>query len=272
LAKEAKVYEALKTLQGIIIPNIYAYGVIENRVGNFLPFLAMELIGGTTLDKAVSSMPDEQVPGAIKALMSAYKKLHAQDYRQRSVKALNVMLRPDGRAMVIDFGRGKKGVKGRKLTGCYREEVWNEKDDVKQMLKKLLSSRMEISYEAAAHLLSQYTEELRRDEARPALSLDMTTPRYGYKCCTRVCNRKQEGRAESSTEKESPASRTKSRQCVQHEARDFTAKQALPYILDLASKQSPFNMPAYLGPRKLATASKKMYLRMFGSCNAQILR
>jgi hypothetical protein len=42
LVHEIKVYQALKALQGNTIPKFVAFGLIENRAGDFLPFLAME--------------------------------------------------------------------------------------------------------------------------------------------------------------------------------------------------------------------------------------
>jgi serine/threonine protein kinase len=165
LVIEIETYEALKALQGNIIPRIVAYGLIENRAGDFLPFLAMERIYGQTLEDAFKTMSEEEVPGAIKAVMKAYKQLHAAGYTQGSVKPPNVMVCSDGRAVIIDFGRG---------TSSYYSY---EENEVHSMLVGLLADKLGNRSEARQKI-EQWKGELSKAEHTSCTGSPGTASRY----------------------------------------------------------------------------------------------
>lgn len=76
--------------------------------GNF--FLPMEYIEGKTVEQAINDRgrftPTEAVDYML-AILDAMQYVHAQKRIHRDIKPSNIMIRPDGRVCVIDFGIAK---------------------------------------------------------------------------------------------------------------------------------------------------------------------
>ena len=73
------------------------------------PFIAMELIEGTTLDYklAAGPLPLPEVQRIATQIAESMAAAHARGIVHRDLKPGNVMLTPDGRAKILDFGLAK---------------------------------------------------------------------------------------------------------------------------------------------------------------------
>lgn len=99
LEREARAAGALSH------PNIVTvYDVGEWR-GTF--FIAMEFVDGTPLDRVVKSgkaPPVEQVLAVVRQIAQALDYAHGQGVIHRDIKPANVLVLPDGRVKIADFG------------------------------------------------------------------------------------------------------------------------------------------------------------------------
>jgi nucleotide-binding universal stress UspA family protein len=91
----------LETLGGPHIPRFVAAGDLER-----LPYLAMEYVEGEALERWVerAPIPPVEVARLGQAVALAAHNLHVQEAIHLDLKPLNVIMRPNGTAVLIDFG------------------------------------------------------------------------------------------------------------------------------------------------------------------------
>ncbi len=98
--------QMLQVLQGPHVPRFVAAGDLAT-----LPYLVMEHIPGQSLQQWMDQRQEERRPftpaeiaqiGA--AIAQALQSLHAQNVCHLDLKPANVLMRPDGRAVLLDFG------------------------------------------------------------------------------------------------------------------------------------------------------------------------
>ncbi|HSN27142.1 MAG TPA: serine/threonine-protein kinase [Kofleriaceae bacterium] len=78
--------------------------VLEAGESNGSPFLVMEHVDGMTLDEAARSMTRERKLRLFLAICDAVHHAHLKGVIHRDLKPSNVMVRADGRVVVLDFG------------------------------------------------------------------------------------------------------------------------------------------------------------------------
>jgi nucleotide-binding universal stress UspA family protein len=91
----------LPGLKGPHVPRVVATGDVATT-----PYIVMEWIEGVSLAKIVASgpQPPDEVARIGAALADATQSVHAQDIVHLDLKPENVMLRPSGEALLLDFG------------------------------------------------------------------------------------------------------------------------------------------------------------------------
>lgn len=99
-------HTVLGALHGPHVPRMVATGGLDGR-----PFLVMERIDGRSLAEWVDAAPlaAEEVARLGGAVAKALHSLHAQDCVHLDVKPSNVIIRPDGEAVLVDFGLAHHG-------------------------------------------------------------------------------------------------------------------------------------------------------------------
>jgi len=91
----------LPGLKGPHVPRVVSTGDVATT-----PYIVMERIDGLSLAAIVASGPQrpEEVARIGAALADAIQSIHAQDVVHLDLKPENVMLRPSGEALLLDFG------------------------------------------------------------------------------------------------------------------------------------------------------------------------
>jgi nucleotide-binding universal stress UspA family protein len=91
----------LGRIGGPHVPRLFASGESE-----FGPYLVMEHIAGTSLAEYASRapLPAQEVARLGASLASALHDLHRQEFVHHDLKPSHVILREDGRAVLVDFG------------------------------------------------------------------------------------------------------------------------------------------------------------------------
>ena len=91
----------LPGLSGPHVPRVVATGDVTTT-----PYIIMERIEGVSLAKVIASgpRPPEDVARIGAALADAIQSVHAQDVIHLDLKPENVMLKPTGEALLLDFG------------------------------------------------------------------------------------------------------------------------------------------------------------------------
>ncbi|MFI0926571.1 serine/threonine-protein kinase [Streptomyces sp. NPDC021012] len=102
----ARVLREARALARIDHPNVVTIHHIVDAGEGTYPWLVMELVTGGSLqdrlDRGTLSPPEAAALG--RGLLSALRAAHDRDIEHRDVKPANVLLRPDGRPVLTDFG------------------------------------------------------------------------------------------------------------------------------------------------------------------------
>src|SRR5215510_6391874 len=96
---------AVAAIQHPNVVQVFSTGTFDER-----PYIAMELLDGTDLGTAVEEHGPLPAIGAARAILDAARGLHAAAKAgliHRDVKPSNLVLLPDGRVKVTDFGLAK---------------------------------------------------------------------------------------------------------------------------------------------------------------------
>ncbi len=115
----------LSRLQHPGIPKVEEDGYFTFQPSNFkepLHCLVMEKISGSNLEDWLKerhnkALSEEEVLECFKQLVEILDKVHQQQFFHRDIKPLNIMRRPDGQLVLIDFGAA------REVTGTYLAKV-----------------------------------------------------------------------------------------------------------------------------------------------------
>jgi nucleotide-binding universal stress UspA family protein len=110
----------LEALEGPYVPRFVAKGDLAR-----VPYLVMERIEGTSLAERVgrAPLPADEVARIGAALANALHSIHLQDAIHLDLKPSNVMLRPDGHAVLVDFGLAHHGHFPDLLSEEYRRPI-----------------------------------------------------------------------------------------------------------------------------------------------------
>jgi serine/threonine-protein kinase len=98
-------------------PNIVTVYEVGEHEGS--PFIAMEFIEGDSLEKVLrlrKRLPMLEAISMVEQLCAGLGYAHAHGVLHRDVKPANVLVRPDGRVTIVDFGIARLADQSRKLT------------------------------------------------------------------------------------------------------------------------------------------------------------
>lgn len=102
----ARVLREARALARVEHPNVVTiHHVVDGGEGTY-PWLVMELVSGGSLQDRLARGPMDPVEAAVlgRELLAALRAAHAVGIQHRDVKPPNVLLRPDGRPVLTDFG------------------------------------------------------------------------------------------------------------------------------------------------------------------------
>jgi hypothetical protein len=94
-------------------PGVVTIYDVGEEEGTQAPYIVMEYIEGTTLDSLISSYADRPVSvtlDLVKQVAQALDYAHSQGIVHRDIKPANIIVTPDGRAKITDFGIAKLAV------------------------------------------------------------------------------------------------------------------------------------------------------------------
>ncbi|MFB6840401.1 serine/threonine-protein kinase [Streptomyces sp. NPDC056361] len=102
----ARVLREARALARIDHPNVVTIHHIVDAGEGTYPWIVMELVTGGSLQDRLDRgpMPPAEAAGLGRELLSALRAAHERDIEHRDVKPANVLLRPDGRPVLTDFG------------------------------------------------------------------------------------------------------------------------------------------------------------------------
>jgi serine/threonine protein kinase len=113
----ARFYEEGKSMGRLNHPNIVA--VYDIGVDNQIPYIVMECVSGSPLDKRMSSGEPMPMPDRLRIVedvCSALGYAHQKGVIHRDVKPANIFVQPDGKAKLLDFGIARLGERDSGLT------------------------------------------------------------------------------------------------------------------------------------------------------------
>jgi serine/threonine protein kinase len=104
----ARFQREAHTIAALNHPNIVTLFSVEESEG--IHFLTMELVTGQRLDRLIAAdgLPLDQIREITTALVEALAAAHEKGIIHRDLKPANVMVTPEGRVKVLDFGLAKE--------------------------------------------------------------------------------------------------------------------------------------------------------------------
>lgn len=111
--EQAKLVQEAKHLSGLRVPGIVnVYDIFHE---NGTAYIVMERLEGQTLEQrlAAGALPAAEVTRIARALCNALAEVHGRQLLHRDIKPANVMLTPEGRVVLIDFGSARAFQAGR---------------------------------------------------------------------------------------------------------------------------------------------------------------
>jgi eukaryotic-like serine/threonine-protein kinase len=102
----ARVLREARALARVEHPNVVTIHHVVDGGGDTYPWLVMELVTGGSLQDRLARGPMEPVEAALlgREVLAALRAAHEAGIQHRDVKPANVLLRPDGRPVLTDFG------------------------------------------------------------------------------------------------------------------------------------------------------------------------
>ncbi|MEV7640680.1 serine/threonine-protein kinase [Streptomyces rubiginosohelvolus] len=102
----ARVLREARALARVDHPNVVTVHHIVDPGEDGYPWIVMELVAGSSLPDRLATGPMEPADAAElgRGILSALRAAHAAGIQHRDVKPANVLLRPDGRPVLTDFG------------------------------------------------------------------------------------------------------------------------------------------------------------------------
>ncbi|SNB64430.1 MULTISPECIES: serine/threonine-protein kinase [unclassified Streptomyces] len=102
----ARVLREARALARVDHPNVVTVHHIVDPGEDGYPWIVMELVAGSSLHDRLATGPMEPADAAElgRGILSALRAAHAVGIQHRDVKPANVLLRPDGRPVLTDFG------------------------------------------------------------------------------------------------------------------------------------------------------------------------
>ncbi|MGW4723258.1 serine/threonine-protein kinase [Streptomyces sp. NPDC004291] len=102
----ARVLREARALARIVHPNVVTIHHIVDAGEGTYPWLVMELVTGGSLQDRLDrgTMTPAEAAGIGRELLAALRAAHGLGIEHRDVKPANVLLRPDGRPVLTDFG------------------------------------------------------------------------------------------------------------------------------------------------------------------------
>ena len=113
LREQAKLVQEARHLSGLRAPGIVnVYDVFHE---NGTAYIVMECLEGQTLEQrlAAGALPAAEVARMARVLCDALAEVHDRQLLHRDIKPANVMLTPEGRVVLIDFGSARAFQAGR---------------------------------------------------------------------------------------------------------------------------------------------------------------
>jgi serine/threonine protein kinase len=113
-----------KTLARLNHPNVVQ--VRDYSQDRNTAYLVMELIKGKTLQDELNEQPGKKLPLArvkelVSHLVNALTAIHAQEVYHLDIKPENILITPENRLVVVDFGASRQGL-GSSSTQAYTED------------------------------------------------------------------------------------------------------------------------------------------------------
>ena len=94
-------------------PGVVTIYDVGEQDGTQVPYIVMEYIEGMTLDSLINTSAERSIPRTldlIKQIAETLDYAHSQGIVHRDIKPANIIITPDGRAKITDFGIAKLAV------------------------------------------------------------------------------------------------------------------------------------------------------------------